>query len=71
MNFDEMVQEWFAGHVEYDEVEGALADLEEDPDVDTYTYRKCEEIWNEAKSDESFWAREDWEVMRQLEKDNG
>lgn len=65
-----MVQEWFAGNVEYDEVEAELRDLEEDVDVDTFTYTKCEEIWNEAKKEEAFWQEEDRETWRQLEKDS-
>jgi hypothetical protein len=71
VSFDEMVQEWFAGHIDYEEVEGALADLEEDPDVDLYTYTKCEEIWTQAKKDDSFWQEEDRQKWEQLEKDSG
>lgn len=72
MNFDEnFIQAWFAGNKSYDEVEEELQELDEDPDVDEYTLKKCSDLWDQAKIEEKFWAEEEQQMWRQLEADNG
>jgi len=58
--FDDVLMGFWEGRIDYDEVEAELMRLQDDDDCDMATYKKCEDSWEEVKTTETEWAREDY-----------
>lgn len=67
--FDSMLQKWFDGEVDYDEVEEELSNAEADEDVGENTYRLMKRMWREARDLDEFWQSEETMMWSQLQKD--
>jgi hypothetical protein len=69
--FDKLLQRWFAGEVDYDDVEGALEIMAEDEEVADLTYVRCMKLWEQSKAEDDIWQSEELEKWSELAKDQG
>jgi len=67
--FDKLLQRWFNGEVDYDDIEEELERMAEDTDVAELTYTRCMKLWEKSKADDDIWQSEEYSKWSQLEKD--
>lgn len=69
--FYAMCQDFKEGTLDYIDLEEALSELEEDDDVETRTWVRCDELFNQAVADAEDWQKIEREKWRDLERDSG